>query len=101
MANNLKSRPIVIDTFSSDFALATRDITIRKIVMKTASASAVFALESPSGAKVIVMTSVTANKTVELNFDGEGYVFPGGLNFDADDTNANLAGGDMIWIYQK
>lgn len=100
MANNYKQNPILIDTWSSDFVIAKKPITVRKIVLKSAADGDILVFENILGIQVAWLTQTGAGDTVELDFGESGFRFENGLQVDVSDCTG-LGANDLCWIYTK
>jgi hypothetical protein len=104
MANKTTLNPIVLDTFSADVTLKVTGVgamTIKKILLYSASDGDRFALEDEDGNPIAILVNTGASDAVELDF-GDGHAFTNGVVFDYDDALQNgLSSGDYVLIYLK
>lgn len=108
MANNLNTRPMIIDTFDVDFIIGGKlPVTITKIVFNSADATDVFALKHNTPAEdnsglIAVRIDQTVDLTNEIDYGPNGHIFPHGLYFDENVVNAGLNNGtDSVLIYTR
>ena len=109
MANRTDGNPIFIDTWTSDVVLAADGvpITIKKILMFSATAGDKFALDqatySTAGAydkQIFMATTATGSRTHEVDFGEDGWRLDRGCVIDVSDCTGYGA-NDLVWIYIK
>lgn len=96
MANNLKTNPIVIDTFSADVTIWTGHIKVKTIVFWSTAADDKLVLEDKNGTPVVYLQLATAKDTKQINF-GEGITFDG-LVLDVSDGTYTSASKLLIYM---
>ena len=99
MANTNDGKIIKIDTWSSDIELFTVPITVKKIVLYSATAGDLFYVEDKNGNQIALVAQTVSATTTELDFGDEGVRF-NGLQVDVSDCTG-LGAGDVAWIYLK
>ncbi len=99
MANTNDGKIVKIDTWSSDIELFTVPITVKKIVLYSATAGDLFYIEDKNGNQIALVAQTISATTTELDFGDEGIRF-NGLQVDVSDCTG-LGAGDLAWIYLK
>ena len=99
MANTNDGKIVKIDTWSSDIELFTVPITVKKIVLYSATAGDLFYVEDKNGNQIALVAQTVSATTTELDFGDEGIRF-NGLQVDVSDCTG-LGAGDLAWIYLK
>ena len=99
MANTNDGKIVKIDTWSSDIELFTVPITVKKIVLYSATAGDLFYIEDKNGNQIALVAQTVSATTTELDFGDEGVRF-NGLQVDVSDCTG-LGVGDVAWIYLK
>jgi len=96
MSNNLKTSPIIIDTFSDNVTISTTTIKVKTIVFWSTGADDTLVLEDNSGVPVVYLALAVAKDTKQINF-GEGVVF-NGLTLDVSDGTYTTASRLLIYM---
>ena len=99
MANTNDGKIVKIDTWSSDIELFTVPITVKKIVLYSATAGDLLYIEDKNGNQVTLVAQAISATTTERDFGDEGIRF-NGLQIDVSDCTG-LGAGDLAWIYLK
>lgn len=104
MSNNLKTNPIIIDTFDADFVVSADPITVKKVVLFSAAATDKFSLLHgvADTAPECIRVKQGADLNAAVDFNSGAHIFPNGLFFDASAINAGLDNTtDRVLIYLK
>ena len=99
MANTNDGKIVKIDTWTSDIELFTVPITVKKIVLYSATAGDLFYVEDKNGNQIALVAQTVSATTTEMDFGDEGVRF-NGLQVDVSDCTG-LGAGDVAWIYLK